>query len=126
MAKTTQGFQYTANKFIVVRGEDTVLILHAITSQCQPMSLVGASSVETRLPKDGGGTVTIPNQNNSIICSDPGLVKVTLSNDLSSQLKVGENQTVETVVTFIAYGITTKRIIQIPNALTVLKATSEA
>jgi hypothetical protein len=126
MAKHTEGFQYTANKFIVVRGEDTVLILHAITPQCQPMSLVGASSVETRLPKDGGGTVTVPNGSNSIICADPGLVKVTLSNDLTAQLKVGENQTVETVVTFTAYGVTTKRIIQIPNALTVLKASTEA
>ncbi len=125
MAKQTEGLQYTANKFRVIRGEDVNLIIHAVTNQSQAMSLMGIDNIETKLPKEGGGTLTLGNALHSIACVDPGLIILKLNNENSSQLKVGENQVIQVTVSFTAYGVTNKRIIQIADALTVIKGASE-
>lgn len=124
--KKSEGFVYTANKFKITRGQDTQLIVHVFNPDFSPISLLAYSSCETLFKKEDGSVLTIPNHLHTVVNVEPGIFRLALSSSDTSQLKVGADQTIEVAVSSTAYGQTTKKLIQIEGALTVIKSMSES
>jgi hypothetical protein len=121
----TSGFIYNANVFKVTRGQDAQLLLHVFHNDCSPMSLVTLSSCETRLWKEDGSILVCDNVHHTVINTDPGIIRLSLSSVETAMLKPGTDQPIEVTLSSVSYSKTTKKLVQIENALTVVKSLSE-
>lgn len=123
--KDVEGFVYNANSFKIMRGQDAQLILHLFNPDYSPMSLLSFSSCETRLKNQDDSILLCGNTHHTVMNVEPGIIRLALSASETANLKVGTDQPIEVTVCSTAYGATTKKLVWIGGALTVIKSMTD-
>ena len=110
-------FQYSANKFTIIRGTDVTLIVHPFNPDYSPMSLSGTSDQSTYIQKSDNTYLELPKASHYVMNTNPGLIRLSLSAEETELLKAGLNLKMQMDISFGS----SKKIVLLESALTIIE-----